>query len=133
LKRSTYTTVAEHLLPKHQEYLAWNPERLVNWAKTIGPHTAELVHAILSSKKHPEQAYRACFGIMGLGRIYPASRMEAGSLRALACKVTSYQSLKSILAHGLDQVQPDLPLELPPIIHSNLRGKQYFSSKGANH
>jgi transposase len=133
LKRGTYCTVSEHLLPKHREFLAWNPERLINWAKTIGPHTAELVHSILSSKKHPEQAYRACFGVMRLGKTYPTSRIEAASLRALACNAISYQSLKSILVNGLDQTQPDLPLEIPPVIHANIRGRQYFTSKGESH
>jgi hypothetical protein len=132
-KRMTYSTVTEHLPLKHQEYLQWNPNRIISWAKTIGPNTLKLVAAILDSKLHPEQGYRACFGIMRLGKLYSLERLEAASLRALNCHAISYQSLKSILTKGLDQIQLDLPVEIPPAMHQNLRGPEYFNLKGVKH
>jgi hypothetical protein len=44
---------------------------------TIGPSTAAL---ILESRPHPEQGYRACIGILGLGRHYGAARLETVSI-----------------------------------------------------
>jgi hypothetical protein len=42
------------------------PSRIVHWAQTIGPHTAQLFEGILSDKPHPEMGYRSCLGITRL-------------------------------------------------------------------
>jgi hypothetical protein len=47
----------------HQAHLEWPPSRLVNWARTIGPHTAELFERILSEKPHPEMGHRSCLEV----------------------------------------------------------------------
>jgi transposase len=132
-KKGTYSTIIEHLPPKHREYQEWGPERIVAWAGTIGPNTSKLVASILVSKLHPEQGYRACFGVMRLGKLYPVERMEAASLRALNCNTVSYQSLKSILEKGLDRQPLDVSPQTPPIIHANVRGPEYFNFKGVHH
>jgi transposase len=132
-KKGAYSTITEHLPHAHQQYREWGPERIVGWAGTIGPNTSKLVAAILASKIHPEQGYRACFGVMRLGKLYPVERLEAASLRALNCNAVSYQSLKSILEKGLDQQPLDVLPQAPPIIHANVRGPEYFNSKGVLH
>jgi transposase len=132
-KKGTYSTTIEHLPPKHREYLEWDSSRIISWAKSIGPNTSQLVAAIIDSKNHPQLAFRSCFGVMRLGKLYSAQRMEAAAIRALNCKAISYQSLKSILEKGLDQLQLDLPVELPPVIHQNVRGADYFNTKGVQH
>jgi hypothetical protein len=53
-----HSTLKEHMPPSHQKYLEWTPSRIVTWAKKIGPSTAELIQKIISSRVHPEQAYR---------------------------------------------------------------------------
>ena len=58
---------------------------------------------ILETKPHPEQGYRACLGLMRLGRGYGHERMEAACRRALALDVCSYRSIQSILKTKLDQ------------------------------
>ena len=52
---------------------------------------------ILQRKPHPEQGYRACLGMMRLGRDYGHERMEAACCRALALDACSYRSIRSIL------------------------------------
>jgi len=56
--RGRHTTLSEHMPPAHQKYLEWSPERFTRWAQSIGPHTAQVVQALLDSRKHPQQAYR---------------------------------------------------------------------------
>lgn len=91
----------------------------------------KLIEAILESKPHPEQGYRACIGILKLGKEFGGDRLNAASKRALATRAWSYSSVKSILKTGLDQ-RP-LPLEIEPIQlklpHINLRGASYFFVK----
>src|SRR6516165_1808175 len=61
------TTVNEHRPKSHQQHLAWPPSRLVHWAETVGPATAQLFTEILQSKPHPEMGYRSCLGISAAG------------------------------------------------------------------
>jgi transposase len=123
--RGRHTTVESHM-PPHHRFSKWSPERLIGWAEKTGPATAQLVTAILHSRRHVEQGYRSCMGILRLGERFGASRLEAACQRALAIKALSYRSVESILAHGLD-AQPILPEPpAPRLPHDNLRGPEYF-------
>ena len=123
------TTVDEHRPKAHQRHLAWTPSRLVDWAATIGPATAQLFDRIMQAKRHPEQGYRSCLGILRLGDQYPKARVEAAARRAVALNACSYPSLKSILQHNLDGTEPEsAPPPQPPLDHPNLRGPNYFDT-----
>ena len=78
-ERGKMITQHEHRPKSHQAHLEWSPSRMVNWARTIGPHTAELFECILSEKPHPEMGYRSCLGIIRLAQQYSAERMEAAA------------------------------------------------------
>ena len=121
------TTVHEHRPKSHQQHLEWTPSRLIDWAQTVGPSTAQVFRKILDTKPHPEMGYRSCLGILRLSKIYSAERVEAAATGALHFDACSYQSLKSMLAHGLDRQPLD---ESPPVRalvnHANIRGAQYF-------
>ena len=120
-----HTTLKEHMPLEHQKYLQWTPSRMIRRAHKIGPATAQLVEAILLSRRHPEQGYRSCLGIMRLENHYPKERIEAAAKRALAFKSLSYRSLKSILEKGLDRFVHE-PVKAPTLFHENIRGKSYF-------
>ena len=128
LVKGGYTTLAEHMPPKHRAYAEWSPGRFIQWAGKIGEATAKLVEKILSTHVYPEQAYRSCMGIIQLGRCYQKERIEAAANRALKYNTCSWKSMKAILAGGLDQRQ-DIPehfsqLKLP--FHQNIRGSEYY-------
>jgi transposase len=122
-----HTTVAEHMPKSHQAHLEWTPSRIIHWAETVGTATAQLVRTVLESRPHPEMGYRACLGILRLGKTYSNERLEAASQRALQLGACSYQSLKSILKRSLDR-QPALEPETskPGPQHENLRGPHYY-------
>jgi transposase len=125
-----HTTIDAHRPKSHQRYLEWTPERVIRWASTIGPSTALVVDTILQSRRHPEQGFRSCLGILRLGKTYGPDRLESAAARAVNLKACSYQSVKSILQNGLDR-QPtlDLPPDRPPLQHANIRGTDYFNSQ----
>ena len=52
------TTVPEHRPKSHQEHLAWPPSRLIRWAHSVGPATAQLFATILENRPHPQMGYR---------------------------------------------------------------------------
>jgi transposase len=123
------TTVNDHRPKAHQRHLEWTPSRLVDWAKTTGPATAELFDRIIASKPHPEQGYRSCLGILRLSKQYTNQRVEAAARRAIALGACSYQSIKSILHCNLDSQAIEPAAEpKPPLDHSNIRGPEYFNT-----
>ena len=121
------TTIHEHRPKSHQQHLEWTPSRLIDWARNVGPATAEVFDKILASKPHPEMGYRSCLGILRLSKIHSAERVEAASRRALHFDACSYKSLRSMLASGLDQ-QPfeESEPERSPVEHNNIRGADYY-------
>lgn len=123
------TTVNDHRPKAHQRHLEWTPSRLVDWAKTIGPATAELFDRIMASKRHPEQGYRSCLGILRLSKQYTSQRVEAAARRAIVLHACSYQSIKSILQCHLDSQKIEPAAEpKPPLDHPNIRGSEYFDA-----
>ena len=128
-QRGRHTTAREHMPSKHQKYLGWTPERFVNWATKIGPQTAQLTETILSSRAHPQQAYRTLFGILRLGKSYTEARLEAACGRALAIGSTSYRSVESILKNGLDAKPLQEQETSTPIQHQNIRGSKYYQNQ----
>jgi transposase len=128
--KGQHTTLPEHMPKAHQQYASWSPQRLVRWAEQTGPATAGLVSTLLTRRKHPQQGFRACLGIMRLGKAYGDDRLEAACRRALKLGAISYKSVQSILKHGLDrQALLDIDEETDtaePIAHPNIRGAGYY-------
>ena len=124
--KGCHTTVAEHMPEKHRRMGQWTPERFIRWAEKIGPHSAALITTVLGSRRHPQQAFRSCLGILRLAKTYGDVRLEAAARRALAIGGHSYRSVESILAHRLDE-KPAEQLELAaPVEHHNIRGASYY-------
>jgi transposase len=122
-----HSTHPEHMPESHRQYAEWNPERFHKWAKRIGDFTVELVSHIFSSRRHPEQGYRSCLGLMRLETRYGKERMEAASRRALFFGYYSYKGIKNILEAGLDRVELEEPVGVVSKSHPNIRGTDYYS------
>lgn len=124
------TTNDEHRPKSHQKHLEWTPSRLLEWARTIGPATSQVFDRIMAGKRHPEQGYRSCLGILRLGSQYPKERVEAAARRAVTLNACTYQSVKSMLQHNLDSLapEPETAKAPPPLDHPNLRGPEYFDT-----
>ena len=124
-----YTTKAEHMPPEHRKYLEWSPSRIIAWSEKTGPFTAELAKQIMAAKTHPQQGYRACLGIMRLGKSYGPARLEAASARALRFGSLSFRAVRAILEKGLDRRPADSPPAQSMLpFHDNLRGGEYYRS-----
>ena len=137
-RRGEAVTDPAHRPKSHQKHMEWTPSRLISWGSSVGTNTGILVERILQSRPHPEQGYRACLGIMSLGKRYSKERLEAACYRALTLGATSYRSVKSILEKGLEQLELDLDIpEKNAPLHENIRGAEYYqkavSSKGIIH
>jgi transposase len=123
-----YSTIPDHMPEGHRAYSEWSPERFVRWAHKFGPDTVELVQQVLASRSHPEQAYRACLGILRLGEKHGGERLEDAARRALAAGAIGYRHVNAILQARLGEpTAPETPSPVQPIEHENIRGSAYFS------
>ena len=121
-----HTTVREHMPSHHRKYADWTPERLRQQASRIGPNAGVLVEVIMRERRHPEQGFRACLGIVRLAKSYGTERLDAACERALEINARSYSSVKSILKNNLDNRRRQRATDGPAITHNNIRGARYF-------
>ncbi len=110
----------------HREHMEWNPSRILKWAEKVGASTMSVVHAIMHARKHPEQGYRSCLGILRLSKNYGSQRLESACQRAVEYGEFRYKYIRTILEKGLDKQNAELPNTQPPANHRNVRGGTYF-------
>lgn len=125
--KGRHTTVVAHMPESHRQIKDWSPKRFESWAAKTGPAAEKLIHTILSSRRHPQQAYRSCLGILRLGKAYGDERLEVACRRALALGSYRYKSIESILKHRLDEQALSEQQELAlPDDHGNIRGPTHY-------
>ena len=126
LKTGRYATEFAHMPEGHREHERWNPRRLRNWAKGLGSEVFEWVDAQLESRDHPEQAYRACLGLMSLSRDYP-QRLNNACGVANRNGLVRLGQIKEILKNGVDRLPPleEQSASLPQD-HENIRGPEQY-------
>jgi transposase len=132
--KSRHTTIDAHMPPAHRAMAGVNANSLRSQAAAIGERTEAFVERLLHQRRHPQQAFRSCLGVLQLGRQFGTQRLEAACARALKHNAVSWKSLQSILKHGLDQQAQDQfqrAVALPE--HDNVRGPTYYQSSLSLH
>lgn len=120
-----YTTNPDHLASTHRYLTEWNPERFVKWAESIDDSVKMFITELMASKSHPEQAYKACQGVLGFERRVGRERLINACKRANQYENYSYHAIKSILENKYDMLSYDeLMAEMPE--HENIRGENYY-------
>jgi transposase len=130
-KTPGYTTNPQHMPENHLRYLErCNPEKIIAQAKSKGEFTAVLVEKILEKHTHPEQAYKRCTGLIYLSNTYGIHRLNQACQKALYFHQYSYKAVKEMLVHNREDFtpEPDLFNTLPE--HGNIRGPEYYKTKG---
>ena len=123
-----HTTIPEHMPSSHRHFADWSIERIRREASAIGCSTGALCELILEERRHPEQGFRACLGIIRLVQSFGRERVEAACLRALEIGARSYGSVRSILDNNLDrQAAAKRAADGPAILHANIRGPRYYN------
>jgi len=127
--RGQASTIPEHMPSSHRAHAEWTPSRIIRWAEKTGSATGRLVAEILSRYRHPEQGYRACLGILRLGKRYGGERLEAAAARAERLRSYSYRTIKNILSSGADRLpfEEESSSPNPTPHHANIRGADYYA------
>lgn len=122
-RKGQASTLSAHRPRHHRDRIDWTPERFQQWAAQTGPQTATLITRILQRMKHPEQAYRTCFGILRLGQQRGAATLEAAAAAAVAHPLDTYRAVAALTKRAPDPA----PTPAPTVpAHDNVRGPDYY-------
>ena len=76
----------------------------------------------LNSRAFPQQAYRACLGLLRLSNHYGDTRLDKACHKALTAGATRYQEVEAILKNHLEEVPVNNTMQDAPLIaHENIR------------
>jgi transposase len=121
-----HSTLRDHMPAHHRFRDDWTPDKICARAARVGAHVATFAEVVMHKRKHPEQGYRTCLGVIRLADRFGADRLDAACKRALEINAYSYSSVHSILKNGLDRTPRVRATEGPSITHPNIRGADYF-------
>jgi transposase len=132
--RHKHTTLPEHMPKAHQRYAEWTPSRIISWGRSKSEEMAVLFDKIMESRRHPEQGFRSCLGIIGLEKRYGIDRLIAAcrKVNALKAHASAYRTIKNMLLHKTEMIPLlDAPMEHTEASsaqpkHSNVRGGSYY-------
>jgi len=123
-----YTTIPEHMPSHHRFYALWSAERIINWGSSYGDEVVEVLKRILKMRKHPEQAFKVCLGILNLAKKHGESRLQKACKKANQYGLYSLKRIESMIKFMREEEkQPELPWEKPLPIHENIRGSSYYN------
>jgi len=122
-----FTTIKEHMPKSHQFQREASPELILKNARKIGESTLRFVENMVANRAFPEQAYRACLGVLRLGKRFGEDRLEKACAYADAVGAYRYKQVESILKKGLENLRFSSASQnhLPPH-HENVRGAIYY-------
>jgi transposase len=128
--KGSASTQEAHRPKRHRSHGEWTPTRMVAWASEAGPDVGTLVQHILSTRAHPESAYRACMAIIRDAKSHLPDRYNAACRRAIQIGSPTRYSVRSILKKNLERMPVGETFETPPgPTHENVRGAQYYDRK----
>ena len=123
-----YTTEDSHMPSNHKRRKErWSPERFIRWAQGMGPQTSQFIKELLYLRRHPEQAYKSCMGVLKLADKYSPERLEKACTMANESNLCSYRHIKNILKNNMDKAITQGSSEAyPASIHEYVRGQHYY-------
>ena len=121
-----YTTDKEHLPASHRFINDLSPERFLSQAEEIHKDVRLFIAKILYEKKHKEQAYKVCLGVLGFAKKVGNERLTKACQRALDYGIYKYSTIRNILEIGLEKNEDSENEQREVPQHDNIRGKDYY-------
>src|SRR5205085_2933594 len=103
------------------------PDKLRTEAAALGLAIGTYADRLLDAREHPEQAVRACLGVLRLAGTYGKERLELACERALAAGVASSRYVERLLKADRRHPFLDAHAENGLGEHGNLRGPAYYN------
>jgi hypothetical protein len=110
----------------HRFVSEWSAERFLSWAESIDVSVQLYLLEILRTKKHPEQAYKSCMGVLSFEKKVGKERLIDACKRGLDYGLYNYKTIEKILQKGLDKEYEKVQEEIEMPTHENIRGQEYY-------
>lgn len=121
-----YTTDPVHMPAQHRYITEWSPTFFMEKAKAIDPVVEYYISQVLAKKQHPEQAYKACMGILSFSKRIGNVRLIKACKRAHEIGYYNYKIIEDILKNNLDRYDEDPQPSTNMPAHDNIRGRTYY-------
>ena len=122
-----YTTMKQHMPSDHQFVDGWKPDRFISWAEKMGGSVKEFIQLMLDQREHPQQAFKACLGVLNLGKKYDQEAMQLVCKKAIEINSISYRFIANSLKNKTYKIQEEEnPGDLKLPFHENIRGKDNY-------
>lgn len=121
-----YTTIKKHMPPEHRFVNGWSPDRFIRWSATMGGSVKEFIRLMLDSREHPEQAFKACMGILKLGKKYDEQALQIVCKKAIEINIISYRFIANSLKNNTYKMEEENTDDLILPFHENIRGKDNY-------
>ena len=122
---SVHMTQLGHMPEAHRAQVEWTPEKVADFASKSGPNVDAMARSIMKSRTLPQHGFRACLGLVRLGRKYTPERLDKACAIALQKGIVGYGSVDAMLKNTRDLAEaPEATPALP--LHGNVRGPSAF-------
>jgi len=121
------STLDEHM-PKNHQYQneKMNPQRLLNWADSIGGNTKAFVQKRLDDADYPVNVYKSIIAVLQKAKIYGNRELDLALAYAGSINAVTVKSIESILSKKLYLQAVNNPVNSVHNDHENLRGPKYY-------
>lgn len=130
-KPYAYTHNPDHLASCQRVMTEWNPEKFLQEASLIHPDVENYIRQVIEAKKHPEQAYKSCRGILSFASRVGRKRLINACRWASCYGLYNYPAIEKILKNRQDEIPmeeyADNGQERDMPAHENIRGKDYYN------
>jgi hypothetical protein len=108
-------------------------DKLLERARTIGPHTTGVLGKLALSKKHLDEVIRGALGILRLAQDFSPRALERACETALKFGVFNYRAIRDLLEQAWNKgsAKPCVSATAE-LMHENVRGAAYYSG-GTKH
>jgi hypothetical protein len=112
--------------PDHQYVNGWSPDRYIKWAEKMGGSVKEFIQLMLDQREHPQQAFKACMGVLKLGKKYDNEAMQLVCKKAIEINCISHRFIANSLKNNTYKIEEQDPGDMKLPFHENIRGKDNY-------
>jgi hypothetical protein len=122
-----YSTVADHMPSAPRDFKYRSPDYYHLKLEKYGQVAIDVINQVLLKKKHLEQNYNSCDGILQLARITPIEIFQNDCSMAVLADSFSYLFIKKVITNGTAKnfIPATAPKQNPT--HQNIREKSFFN------
>ncbi|MDP3410004.1 IS21 family transposase [Bosea sp. (in: a-proteobacteria)] len=127
-----YSSTKEHLSSQNQAWLNRSPEYYLERARYKSEELHRLFELVFQQDRYPEQLYRTCDGLLRLSRNTDPEKFSRVCRVAIENRICSYKSIQKILENNMAiHLEEESPEQSLPV-HTNIRGKEYYTQSTIN-